>query len=177
MQCAAVTARSPWALCTTLAVQKCVPSFPSLEVNSAPTTGTNRFIYALIAGAPGRPVDGYDRAIRGPPLNVDVRDVARAHVLALKVPPSDEAKRFVISSSNFTWVEAIAFIAQARPELKGRLPLITGKEPPVQPFVTLDTSTTEAVLGLKDYVKWQDTILDTIDDLLRIEKELAAATQ
>jgi hypothetical protein len=27
-------------LCTTLAVQKCVPSFPPLEVNSAPTTGT-----------------------------------------------------------------------------------------------------------------------------------------
>ena len=147
------------------------------QVYSAPTTGTNRYIYALIAGAPGRPVSGYDPAIRGPPLNVDVRDVARAHVLALKVPPSDEAKRFVVSSSSFTWVEAIAFIAQARPELKGRLPLITGKEPPVQPFVTLDTSTTEAVLGLKDYVKWQDTILDTIDDLLRIEKELAAATQ
>jgi len=147
------------------------------QVYSTPTTGTNRYIYALIAGAPGRPVDEYDPAIRGPPLNVDVRDVARAHVLALKVPPSDEAKRFVVSSSNFTWVEAIAFIAQARPELKGRLPVITGKEPPVQPFVTLDTSTTEAVLGLKDYVKWQDTILDTIDDLLRIEKELAAATQ
>jgi nucleoside-diphosphate-sugar epimerase len=107
-----------------------------------------------------------------------VRDVARAHVLALKVPPSaDEPKRFILTSSSFTKKEAIEFIAQARPELKGRLPVITGKEPPVPPFVTFDTSATENILGLKNYVKWQDTVLDTIDDLLRVEKELAAAAQ
>ncbi len=147
------------------------------QVYSAPTTGTNRYIYALINGEPGRPVSGYDPATRGAPLSVDVRDVARAHVFALKVPPSDQPKRFAVSSSRFTWVEAIEFLAEARPELKERLPVITGNEPPVQPFATLDTSTTESVLGLKDYIRWQDTILDTVDDLLRIEKELAAAAQ
>jgi nucleoside-diphosphate-sugar epimerase len=147
------------------------------QVYNAPSSGTNRYIYALIDGAPNRPVNGYDPAVRGPPLNVDVRDVARAHVLALKLPPSDQVKRFVISSSTFTWVEAIEFLAQARPELKGRLPVITGDVPPVQPFARFDTSTTESVLGLKDYIKWQDTILDTVDDLLRVEKELAAASQ
>ena len=110
-------------------------------------------------------------------MHVDVRDVARAHVLALKVPPSDVPKRFIVSSSRFTWKEAIEFLGQARPELKGRLPVITGKEPAVPPFATIDTSATEAILGLKNYVKWQDTVLDTIDDLLRIEKELAAVTQ
>lgn len=147
------------------------------QVYSAPSTGTNRYIYALISGEPGRPVSGYDPATRGVPLSVDVRDVARAHVLALKAPPSDELKRFPVSSSRFTWVEAVEFLAQARPELKDRLPVIKGNEPPVHPFATFDTSTTESVLGIKDYIKWQDTILDTIDDLLRIEKELAAAAQ
>jgi nucleoside-diphosphate-sugar epimerase len=148
------------------------------QVYNAPGTGTNRFIYGLIAGAQDRPVSGYDPAIDGSPLHVDVRDVARAHVLALKVPPSvDEPKRFIVSSSRFTWKEAIEFIAQERPELKGRLPVITGKEPPVPPFAILDTSATENILGLRDYVKWQDTVLDTIDDLLRIEKEFAAAAQ
>jgi nucleoside-diphosphate-sugar epimerase len=148
------------------------------QVYNAPGLGTNRHIYALIAGAPDRPVSGYDPAVRGPPQSVDVRDVARAHVLALKVPPSaDEPKRFILSSSTFTSKEAIEFIAQARPELKGRLPVITGKEPPVPPFAILDTSATEKILGLGNYVKWQDTVLDTIDDLLRVEKELAAATQ
>ncbi|KAI0246725.1 NAD-P-binding protein [Lactifluus subvellereus] len=153
--------------------------------NNPAASGTNRYVYALINGAPDRPVGGYDPAVRGPPLNVDVRDVARAHVLALKTTTStsttapsgslsDTPKRFIVSSSRFTWKEAIELLAAARPELKGRLPVITGKEPPVGPFATLDTGATEAGLGLKNYIRWQDTILDTIDDLLRVEKALAA---
>src|SRR6516225_2626987 len=39
-QWAAVTARSPCGLCTTVAVQKCVPSRPKLSLNSAPTAAT-----------------------------------------------------------------------------------------------------------------------------------------
>jgi nucleoside-diphosphate-sugar epimerase len=147
------------------------------QVYSSPSSGTNRFVYALIDGAPDRPIGGYDPAVRGPPLNVDVRDVARAHVLALKNPastPSDAPKRFVVSSSRFTWKEAVELLAEARPELKGRLPVITGKEPAIRPFASLDASATEAGLGLKNYIRWQDTILDTIDDMLRVEKELAA---
>jgi nucleoside-diphosphate-sugar epimerase len=148
------------------------------QVYSSPATGSNRYIYGLIAGgAPDRPVSEYDPAVRAPPHNIDVRDVARAHVLALKAPPSDEPKRFILSSSTFTWKEAIEVIAEARPELKGRLPVITGNEPPVPPFATFDTSATESILGFKNYVKWQDTVLDTVDDLLRVEKELAASAQ
>jgi nucleoside-diphosphate-sugar epimerase len=147
------------------------------QVYNSLATGTNRYIYGLITGAPGRPVGGHDPAVGTPPLNVDVRDVARAHVLALNVPPSDELKRFIISTSTFTWKEAVEFIAKARPELKGRLPVVTGNEPPVPPSATLDTSATEKILGLENYVKWQDTLLDTIDDLLRAEKELAASAQ
>jgi nucleoside-diphosphate-sugar epimerase len=148
------------------------------QVYNSPATGTNAYVYGLISGAPGRPVSGYDPAIRLPPLNVDVRDVARAHVLALKVPPNrDVPKRFILSSSTFTWKEATEFLAQARPELKGRLPVITGKEPAVAPGARVDISATEAILGLKNYVKWQDTIVDAIDDMVRVEKELAVSAQ
>jgi nucleoside-diphosphate-sugar epimerase len=147
------------------------------QVYNSPAAGTNAYVYELITGAPDRPVPGYDPADRVPPLHVDVRDVARAHVLALKVPPSDAVKRFILCSSTFTWKEAIEFLAQVRPELKGRLPVITGKEPAVPPSATLDTSATAAVLGLKNYVKWEDTVLDTIDDQVRIEKELAVRTR
>ena len=148
------------------------------QVYSSPATGTNAYVYRLISGAPGRPVSGYDPAVVLPPLSVDVRDVARAHVLALKLPPSPDApKRFILSTSTFTWKEAAEFLAQARPELKERLPVVTGKEPPVAPGATLDTTATETILGLKNYVKWQDTIVDAIDDMLRVEKELAAAAQ
>jgi nucleoside-diphosphate-sugar epimerase len=147
------------------------------QIYHSAASGTNALIYGLIDGAPGRPVPGYEPAIGGPPVSVDVRDVARAHVLALKLPPSDAPKRFILSSNTFTWKDAIEFLAQARPELKGRLPAITGKEPAVPPFATLDNRATGAILGLKNYVKWQDTVLDTIDDLLRVEKELAVAAQ
>ncbi len=94
--------------------------FGSGQVYHSPASGTNRYIYGLISGPSDRPVSGYDTASRAPPLNIDVRDVARAHALA---------------------------------------------------------SATENVLGLKNYIKWEDTVLDTIDDLLRVEKELAAAAQ
>jgi nucleoside-diphosphate-sugar epimerase len=143
------------------------------QVYNSPATGTNAYVYQLIAGEPGRAVSGYDPAVGVPPLNVDVRDVARAHVLALKVPPSDAVKRFILSSSTFTWKEAAEFLAQARPELKSRLPVITGREPPAPRGARVDTSATETILGLKSCVKWQDTVLDAIDDMLRVEKELS----
>jgi hypothetical protein len=54
---------------------------------------------------------------------------------------------------------------------------ITGKKPAVPPYAIFNTSTTENILGLRNYVKWQDTVLDTIDDQLWVEKELAAAVQ
>ncbi|KAI0290424.1 NAD-P-binding protein [Multifurca ochricompacta] len=144
------------------------------QVYNSVATGTNLYIYELIAGPAGRPVRGYNRNNGTPPLNVDVRDVARAHVLALKLPPSDTPKRFILSTSTFTWTEAIKYIAEVRPDLKARLPVITDNEPAIGPSVKLDTSATDNVLGLKNYVKWQDTVLDTINDLLRIEKQLAA---
>ncbi|KAI9443360.1 NAD-P-binding protein [Lactarius indigo] len=147
--------------------------FGASQVYDTPATGTNKNIYALVASASGRFVNEYGRA---PPLNVDVRDVARAHVLALKLPSSESPKRFILSTSRFTWKDAIELLALKRPELKERLPVITGNEPLIGPFATLDTSKTESVLGMRNYIKWQDTVLDTVDDLLRVEKELARAT-
>jgi nucleoside-diphosphate-sugar epimerase len=141
------------------------------QVYDTPASGTNLHIYELIAGAPGRPVSGYDPAIRGAPISVDVRDVARAHVLALKLPPSTlSPKRFILSTNTFVWKEAIELLAEKRPELRERLPVVTGREPPLGPVAKLDTSKTESVLGMKNFVKWQDTVLDTIDNQLRIEE-------
>ena len=143
------------------------------QVYDTPASGTNKYVYTLIDGERGRPVSGFDPALRGPPMNIDIRDVARAHVPALKLGPRETPKRFVLSSSTFTWVEAAEVLAEKRPELKDRLPVITGNEAPLGPVATLDTSKTESVLGMRDYVKWQDTVLDTIDDILRVEREIA----
>ena len=144
------------------------------QVYAAPGTGTNGYVYALIAGARGRSVGGYDRATGGPPLSVDVRDVARAHVLALDLPPSEGSqKRFILSPNTFRWSEAVELLVEKRPELRERLPVVKAGPSDLGPVATLDISKTESVLGMKNYVKWQDTILDTVDDLLRVEKELS----
>ena len=79
-------------------------------------------------------------------------------------------KRLIVSSSLFTWKEAVELTAQAKPEQKGRLPVVAGKG------LRLRRSR-HSTRVLKGYVKWQDTILNTIDDMLRVEKELAAAAQ
>ena len=59
------------------------------QVYNTPASGTNQYVYTLIDG----------ERVRGPPLNSDVRDVAKAHVLALKLAPSsrETPKRFVLS--------------------------------------------------------------------------------
>ena len=57
--------------------------FGSGQVYDTPGTGSNLHIYALIAGAPGRPVRSYGSATGLPPVSFDVRDVA----LKLPSPP------------------------------------------------------------------------------------------
>ena len=104
------------------------------------------------------------------------RRCARPRARAEAPPSPLSPKRFILSTNTFVWKEAIELFVEKRPELKERLPVITGKEPPVGPFATLDTSKTESVLGMKIHFKWQDTVLDTVDDLLRLEKALKRAT-
>lgn len=58
------------------------------------------------------------------PGYVDVRDVACAHVLALNSRPTSEVghKRLaLVSPHDSSWVDAIAHLANERPELKDRL--------------------------------------------------------
>ena len=124
------------------------------QVHNSPGTGTNRFVYDLIDGAPSRPVNGYDpqaATLGPPPPSVDVRDVARAHVLALKVPPSDTLKRFILSSNMFTWKEAVEFLTQARPELKGHLvaayPSSRERKLHIRPFLRLIRARRKRSLG------------------------------
>ena len=80
------------------------------------------------------------------------RTRARAQAL-----PSLSPKRFIVSAKTFAWKDTIELLAKKRPELKERLPVITGTEPPVGPFATLDTRKTESVLGMKSYVECQDS--------------------
>ncbi|KAI0055323.1 NAD(P)-binding protein [Artomyces pyxidatus] len=133
-------------------------------------SGTNRYIYALIAGPKGRfaPEQIY------PPIFSHVADTARAHVLALEAGPSESTKRrrvVAVSPSTFTWKQAVEYLHRQRPELIDRLPAATGEESPVRSWARYDVSSA-AEIGLTQYVSWEQTVSDTVDDLLQKEKEL-----
>ncbi|ETW74820.1 hypothetical protein HETIRDRAFT_431047 [Heterobasidion irregulare TC 32-1] len=69
------------------------------------------------------------------------------------------------------WKEAVDYLAKKRPELKDRLPVVTGTER-VYDTVTYDASSATKLIGLTEYISWEETLESTIDDILRREAEL-----
>lgn len=107
-------------------------------------------------------------------LLIDVRDVARACVLALCAPPTTSVgrKRFLMADPWLDYRAAAAYIRTARPSLAGRLSKNVDAAPEPGRF-NLDVSRAREVLGLT-YTPWQDTLLSGVDSLLAIEKEWVA---
>jgi len=139
--------------------------------------------------APGRHVAAQcGEADTIPPVTVDVRDCARAHIAALRVgpmpptPPAAESKfefgsgastprkRFLVCGPRFSTQDALAHLAEARPtSLRGRLV----PPPPVQHFTvaSADTSLAAAMLGMHEYIDWKKTVEDTADNILELEAD------
>ncbi len=132
--------------------------------------GTNALIYQLIAGEPGRPLPP-----QLPPYYCNVRDVARAHVLALGLPklPADaeiQEKRFIVAGPGaMLWVDAVKMILVERPALKDRLPGLDDVPPLPGPLSTVDTTRAADVLGMKEYVGLKETLFETVDALVAAE--------
>jgi len=126
---------------------------------------TNSMIYNFI-----RPEGG----IPPHPSHIDVRDVARGLVAALRSPPTSQVgrKRILMSGEWFSPKDAVDYIAEVRPELKGRLSEQAKAAGPV-PKSTFNDGRAEEVLGL-EFSSWKKTVIDAVDDLLRLEKEWEA---
>jgi len=111
-----------------------------------------------------------------PPLSVDIRDCARAHVLALSAPPSSEVgrKRLLLCAPSFTWAQAVEHLRKVRPEIKDRflddseIAEAYGALP--SGMAQVDSSRLKEVLGFGEFISWQKMVEDTVDDLLVIEK-------
>lgn len=113
------------------------------------------------------------------PLVIDVRDAARAHVLALTAPlstePSIGRKRILVAGPHFMWRDAVEHLAVSHPALaaQGRLKDIGfSKSAKELKMMSFDTDRAEAVLGLKEFVPWEKTVDDMVDSILRIESTL-----
>lgn len=112
------------------------------------------------------------------PITVDVRDAARAHVLALTAPLASEIgqKRFLVTGPSLTWLDAVIHLREVMPELADRLPTLAegANEKPPLPVITGDVSRTEEVLGLGEYIDWRKTAEDTVESILEVEKSWEA---
>jgi nucleoside-diphosphate-sugar epimerase len=96
---------------------------------------------------------------------VDVRDVAQSLVSALRVPGKN---RVLLSGEWYDVTEAIDYIASVRPELKGRLASL---EPTRQTEPMIDSARAIKILGLPGIRKWKDTVIETVDYMIALEKE------
>ena len=147
---------------------------PPILPLSKSNLGTVGFIYGLIAGEAERPLP-----YQIPPFHVDVRDIARAHVRALELPPSAagadrEEKRFLVSSPDvMTWDVAARHLYEARPALRDRLPAFDKAAELPGPLSKNDTARAKKVLGITEYIDWRKTLEDTVDSLLEAEKTWA----
>ncbi|KAE9389989.1 NAD(P)-binding protein [Gymnopus androsaceus JB14] len=133
------------------------------QLTSSPSSlSTNSFVQMLFAPEyPPIPIGHM----------IDVRDAARAHVLALTTPPvPGRDKRFIVLNSTFQWKDVAALIRNKRPELAGRLPKETSVPGP-QTSAPLDTTFSEEVLGMTNYIPQEETFLAAVDVVLEWESK------
>ncbi|KAI0044875.1 NAD-P-binding protein [Auriscalpium vulgare] len=142
------------------------------QVFDSPATGSSALVYALVAGPKGRPVMPMNQVA----TFANVIDVARAHVLALALPPSDKPKRIIPNAGEYTWVRAVKHLWEKRPELRDRLPTVEGDTQEVPPHATCDNSSARRA-GLVEYIGFEETIEAAVDDVLRKERELGITSQ
>ncbi|KAF8154867.1 hypothetical protein B0H34DRAFT_799600 [Crassisporium funariophilum] len=122
--------------------------------------GTNSFPYMLVNG-------GIPPVM--PPWIADVRDVAKAHVLALGLPSkSVGVRRFLVNGSNFTWKQAAKHLKSVRPGINVAL-LEKFTELPGKAS-TLDTTRARKILGLEDFITPEKTMEDATDALLALQR-------
>ncbi|TFY56926.1 hypothetical protein EVG20_g8743 [Dentipellis fragilis] len=146
------------------------------QVIDKPVDGTNGYVYQLISGPAGRPVPA-----QGMPAATHVRDAALLHVLALKAAPSpaSKPKRIVAvgPDGRFTWLQAVQWLYETRPELRARLPTVTRKETHnLDEWSRWDSSSAKEIVGFEKFRGWREIVGDSIDGALRREKELGIAS-
>ena len=102
---------------------------------------------------------------------VDVRDLGKAHVLALTAPPTTvlgKRKRLIVAGKGFFWADAVERIAETRPELTSRLSDIS--DVVKLPVKKIDPSLAAEVLGLTEYIDWKKSVDDMVTSILSVEE-------
>jgi nucleoside-diphosphate-sugar epimerase len=129
----------------------------SIRLGEASAFSTNLIIYNLVLpdSKQQTPIYGF----------VDVKDVAAGLVAGIRVKGRNRA---LLTGEFFELKDAIDYIASVRPELKSRL---INPEPTGQTGPLIDNTRAFEMLGFKSVSSWKANVLETVDYLLKIEKE------
>ena len=100
---------------------------------------------------------------------VDVRDTAKAHVAALKVPSASNS-RYLVAAGRYRYEQVAAIVQKRHPERK----LVQGDTSPLDCY-DIDGSKAKRELLQKDYINLEQCITDTVDQLYELEKKLNKA--
>lgn len=97
---------------------------------------------------------------------VDVRDVAKAHVVAFEKPEA-HGKRLVLNSGRFSAQTIVDVLNNEFEELKGKIPVgVPGSDKEaVAGLCKVDTSKTELILGF-DLIDIKTSVIDTVRQIL-----------
>jgi nucleoside-diphosphate-sugar epimerase len=140
---------------------------PYAETYPRPTgrgaLGTNYMIYDVMNGPTSQI----------PPYIVDVRDVAKAHVLALHLPrnPGALERRYIVNGGNLSWREAVDHLKITHPELK--IPPSSEYPEMPGPGSILDTSNTITDLKFGKFREPKQIVDDTVVALQEVVKNWA----
>ncbi|KZW00979.1 ketoreductase [Exidia glandulosa HHB12029] len=133
-------------------------SLKSLNTSSA-------VVYSLISSTPSAGVPPTQV-----PLWVDVRDVARAHVLALKGGPEIGNKRFLIhADGTYTFGQVVDIVKKKFPHLAERLPTQSGAKVDGDGEYSSDNAKSKSELGLAYEYNLEHSITALVEDLLAME--------
>jgi len=99
------------------------------------------------------------------PAFVDVRDVARAHLLAFE---TDQPQRFLVSGGNFDKQKVCDLLRDQIPELKSRVPVGNSGKPSVGEHYEVDCSRARKVLGI-EFRSFDETFLDMAHAFMEME--------
>ncbi|KKA28881.1 hypothetical protein TD95_000252 [Thielaviopsis punctulata] len=102
---------------------------------------------------------------------VDVRDVARAHVLALEKPAAKGQRLFTIKGL-YSWREIIKIVYDNFPEKREKLPSLDapGGDLPDDPY-KFNNDKTKEILGM-EWVELETTIKDLAQSLIDLEAKI-----
>ncbi|TFY78626.1 hypothetical protein EWM64_g5382 [Hericium alpestre] len=142
----------------------------SLNPAEAVKTYSNQVIYSIINGFEGRPFREFAEHHKDYiPVFVHISDIGRAHVLALESAPSSTPKRVLVSGGYLYLSDAVRHIATARPQLRHRLPATDEAFQENRGHMKVDASSASKILGMRTYKSWQETVEETVDDILRVQ--------